>query len=160
VTDADEIARRLDEFRPSGDETETVHRLYELLPHAMPQSDRLVQALYGVLERFPDAELGAPGPIVHALERMAGYEAALRSSLARQPTPYTVWMCNRLLNAATDEQQEADWMAALEAVAIHPNASDAARVSQLGLTRASSLRSSGVANRSSGSADKTSGCSS
>jgi hypothetical protein len=131
VTDADAIATALDQFAPSEEETETVQRLYELLPDAMPQSFRVVEALFGVLERFPDAEFGAPGPIVHAIESIADYEAQLRSSLARMPTTYPVWMCNRVLNAATDAQQEAEWMAALEVAATHPRATEAARVDAL-----------------------------
>jgi hypothetical protein len=127
VTDADQIATSLEQFMPSQDETETIQRLYELLPEALPHTVRVVEALFGVLERFPNAELGAPGPIVHAIERIPGYEAQLRSSLARQPTANTVWMCNRVLNAATDAQQEAEWMTVLEEAATHPRANEAAR---------------------------------
>jgi hypothetical protein len=128
VKEAEEIASELDAFVPSRDEGETVQRLSRLLPPgALPQSARLVEALLGLLERFPDADLGAPGPLVHALESIPGYEAQLLGSLARQPTTYTVWMCNRILNASTDPQQEAQWMHALEAAAIHPKANETTR---------------------------------
>jgi len=124
----DEIIQALDGFIPSADSTETVARLHELLRplRAMPDSGRAVRALYGVLERFPDADLGSPGPIVHALERVRGYETELRQSLVRLPTSYTLWMCNRVLNASTDPQEEDAWMAALEAAASHPLASESA----------------------------------
>jgi hypothetical protein len=124
----DEIVRGLDAFAPSEDETESVHRLYELLPlGSMRQDERLVRALLGVLERYPDADLGAPGPVVHALEDIAGYERHLRQSIARVPTYYTVWMCNRMINGSTDDEQAASWLAVLEKTAADPSASEAVR---------------------------------
>jgi hypothetical protein len=47
-----------------------------------------------IFERYHSADLGSPGPIVHALERspIDDHVALLAESLRRQPTLMTVWM--------------------------------------------------------------------
>ena len=39
-----------------------------------------------VMERLPDVDLGSPGPLVHTLERLHGYENELMRSVRRQPS--------------------------------------------------------------------------
>src|ERR1051326_2638174 len=52
--------------------------------------------LFKTMERLDDVELGTPGPLVHTLESWPGkYEALLKESVARKPSPLTVWMINR-----------------------------------------------------------------
>ena len=82
-------------------------------------------AMFRLMERCPDADLGTPGPLVHTLERAEGYEEFLRTSVAECPTQTTVWMVNRILNAAP---RDADtWLMLLDAAERHPLASDACR---------------------------------
>lgn len=52
------------------------------------------------MEGNPGIDYGKPGALVHFLERfyMHGYEDELIASIRRKPTPYTVWMLNRLIN--------------------------------------------------------------
>ncbi|MGI4832703.1 MAG: hypothetical protein ACRYFK_04500 [Janthinobacterium lividum] len=58
-------------------------------------------ALLGVLARHPQVDFGTPGPLVHTLESYRGhYEPLLLASLDSRPTFTTVWLLNRLLNAA------------------------------------------------------------
>lgn len=67
-----------------------------------PDGQRACEAMLQVLERHPQVEVGAPGPLVHALENYRGqYEQLLLASLNRRPTATTIWMLNRLINAAT-----------------------------------------------------------
>lgn len=61
----------------------------------LPSPERAIPELFAVMERFPDAELGTPGPLVHTLERM-DYAEELVASLRRRPTPHAVWMVNRI----------------------------------------------------------------
>jgi len=40
-----------------------------------------IQEMFRLMERMPDAELGSPGPLVHTLEAILGYETYLVDSL-------------------------------------------------------------------------------
>jgi hypothetical protein len=71
--------------------------------------------LLGFVERVDGADLGSPGPIVHMLERLPGYEVYLKESLARKPAWLTVWMANRILNASPGDRSE--WLDFLRAAA-------------------------------------------
>jgi hypothetical protein len=83
--------------------------------------------MFGLLERFPDAEFGSPGPLVHELEAIPGYLPLLRDSVRRQPTYHTVWMINRLLNTKLPSEQRASWLLELRAAPEHPLASEQTR---------------------------------
>lgn len=85
------------------------------------QPERAAPAMFAFAERMGDADLGSPGPLVHTLEQWRGlYEQSLMVSLRRQPTPCTVWMLNRLLNAPST--QRSAWLSLLRDVAVHPQA--------------------------------------
>jgi hypothetical protein len=66
------------------------------------------RALFDLLERYPDADFGSPGPIVHFLEQFFrdGYEDQLIASVRRRPTSLTLWMLNRLVNGTSGAEQE------------------------------------------------------
>ena len=56
-------------------------------------------------ENHSDADLGMPGPLVHFLEKyFPQYTEGLCKSVDRQPTHYTLWMINRILNADINEK--------------------------------------------------------
>jgi hypothetical protein len=78
-----------------------------------------------LLERNSEADLGSPGPVVHALEAIPGYEPFLLESLRRIPTYYTVWMINRILNVELPAEERAKWLAELKQARHHPDADDA-----------------------------------
>jgi hypothetical protein len=69
------------------------------------------------LERLDGADLGAPGPIVHFLESVGGYEEELRRSLERKPTYYAIWMVNRILNGARGAPRES-WLEEMRKIAM------------------------------------------
>lgn len=71
--------------------------------------------LFNFLERLDQADLGSPGPVVHLLEALPGYEGHLQQSLRRRPTPLTVWMVNRILNASPPDRDV--WLAFLRTAA-------------------------------------------
>ena len=82
-----------------------------------------VPAMYRTMERLDDVELGSPGSIVHTLESWSGgYETLLAQSVRRKPTPLSVWMVNRILNAGPPDAES--WLAALRSVLDNPNASE------------------------------------
>jgi hypothetical protein len=88
-------------------------RLQELTDELMrlPQPQRAVRALFDVMERMPDADLGSPGPLVHTLEAMRGhYERELVNSLKRKPTLLAIWMVNRILNVTETPEARQLWV--------------------------------------------------
>jgi hypothetical protein len=95
---------------------------------ALPQPERAIPALFGVMERMPDVEMGTPGPLVHTLEQMRGlYERELVESIKRQPAGLSIWMVNRILNATRVPEQRQFYMDLLQFAAEHPAATKYAR---------------------------------
>jgi hypothetical protein len=120
------LIAELDRFNPARDEVENLCRLYEIFDGFRTLDGREVAmpSMFALLERFPDAELGSPGPIVQEIEHTKGYEELLKPSLNRLPTRYTVWMVNRILNATSQERTWVDWMDVLQRVQSHPLADE------------------------------------
>jgi hypothetical protein len=80
--------------------------------------------MFDLMERLDDVDLGSPGPLVHALESTGnGYEPRLEASVRRKPSPLSVWMVNRILNA--DRADRRSWLDLLTEAASHPLASEA-----------------------------------
>jgi hypothetical protein len=103
-------------------------KLYDLA-EAVPKlssPERVIPELFGVMERFPDAELGTPGPLVHTLECL-DYVRELVASIRRRPSPHAVWMVNRILNTDLVEADRRFYLDLLESIAAHPDATESAR---------------------------------
>jgi hypothetical protein len=78
--------------------------------------------MFRTMERLDGVELGTPGPFVHTLEAWrGGYVNLLTQSIRRKPTPLSVWMVNRILNARPPDTES--WLALLRSVADNPAAS-------------------------------------
>ncbi|MFL5331386.1 MAG: hypothetical protein ACJ8C4_21060 [Gemmataceae bacterium] len=78
--------------------------------------------IFRTMERMDGVELGTPGPLVHTLESWCGlYETLLAESIRRKPTPLSVWMVNRILNARPPDVES--WMALLRNVSESTTAS-------------------------------------
>jgi len=120
----DDLLGELQAFAPTGDGADNVHRLNELLEGfaGLPGCERVVPALLALMERHPQADFGAPGPLVAALECQAGYADQLAASLERQPTELGAWMANRLLNSKLPREERGTWLRRLTAVSSHPKA--------------------------------------
>jgi len=123
----EKVIVELDAFT-AGDEAENVGRLYEILDALQSLAPELrlpvVPAMFALIERYPEAELGSPGPLVHELESIPGYESFLRESVSRQPAPLSIWMINRILNAEIPLKDRSNWLLALHNVLDHPSASE------------------------------------
>jgi len=120
----DDLLRELQAFAPTGDGADNVHRLNELLEGfaSLPGCERVVPSLLALMERFPQADFGTPGPLVRVLECQPGYPEQLAASLERQPTELGAWMANRLLNSKLPREERGAWLRRLTAVASHPKA--------------------------------------
>jgi len=123
----------LQAFAPTGDGADNVHRLNELLAGfvALPGCERIVPELLALMERYPQADFGTPGPLVHALECQPGYPEQLAASLERQPTELAAWMANRLLNSRLPRDERSAWLRRLTVVASHPKADAGVRDSAI-----------------------------
>ena len=115
----DDLVSQLHAFEPTGDGADNVHRLNELMAGfaALPGRERVAPALLALLERHPQADFGAPGPLVDALER--------------QPTELTAWMANRLLNSRLPREERGVWLKRLTVVTSHPLAAASVRDSAI-----------------------------
>src|ERR1700689_436762 len=95
-------------YSPGTDES-PVASLYSLVSpiEKDPTAPEAFPEIFAFFERFPDADLGTPGPLVHLIEQHIGkYEALLVGSVRRAPSTTTIWMINRILNAKRDEGEK------------------------------------------------------
>ena len=124
-----DIIAALNTFEAGRADTDNLYRLYQIFDgfSSLPDRYRAAPAMFALLERFPDAEFGLPGPLVHELEAIPDYLPLLRDSLRRQPTSYTAWMVNRLLNTKLPREQRESWLSELQAALEHPLASEQTR---------------------------------
>ena len=99
-------------------------RLWELTDALMsvPEPEKAIPELFRVMERLPATDLGSPGPLVHTLERLHGYEGELVRSVRRQPSQLSVWMVNRILNTNLSDDARRSYIALLNEALAHPNA--------------------------------------
>lgn len=103
-------------------------RLYEITKDFGEISDRasVVPAMFALMERCPDADLGSPGPMVHAIESLGvkAYEEDLAESVRRRPMYLNIWMVNRILNAERDPGRRRMWVDLLRSTLTHPRGAD------------------------------------
>jgi len=115
------------DFDPMNVEAAGDRRLQEICAELRERDDaeQWAPLLYSLMERLHQADLGSPGPVVHALEAWDGYRRLLAESLRRKPTPLTVWMANRILNS--NPPDFLTWHELLHVAANHPAASSETR---------------------------------
>jgi hypothetical protein len=124
-----------------------IRALMSQLRHAIPHEDFLVIAgqivkelervdggrdaiepVLRLMEQNEATDFGMPGCLVHFVERFYGdgYEERLLESIARNPTPHTLWMLNRVANGASGETRQ-ELLAVMSSIADDPNANDVTR---------------------------------
>ncbi|CDR34304.1 hypothetical protein [Criblamydia sequanensis] len=106
-------------FCMEGDYMLRLSKLTDELLQAKNKEEAL-PALFGILEKYPEEELGSPGPLVHAIEKCKGYEKALIYSLDRRPSTLGIWMLYRLLKKRSDSE----YKEALRKIKINPLSSE------------------------------------
>ena len=74
------------------------------------------------MEDHPSINYGAPGALVHFLERYyrKGYEEKLVDSVRRKPTRTTVWMLNRIINGTQIIEIKRQLIEVMEAINSNP----------------------------------------
>ncbi len=102
-----EVIDWINAFAPTGDEAEDEMALYDFTDAIgeAKMDPRVREALISIFERYPEADLGSPGPIVHCLEEspIADHSRLVSRSLRRRPTVMTVWMAERCLRSKPDD---------------------------------------------------------
>jgi hypothetical protein len=123
------VIRALEDFVPNDDDPDDIARIYQIFDgfENLPFREQAADAIFGLIERFPDADFGAPGPLVHELEATPGYEPHLVRSLRRKPTALTVWMLNRILNSNLTESSRTAWIKELRDASQNSMAPESAR---------------------------------
>lgn len=67
---------------------------------AYPQPFDLVDPVLDFISKHPEVDFGAPGKLVHFVERFyhQGYEELLMESVLKSPTVHNIWMLHRCYN--------------------------------------------------------------
>ena len=88
----DEIIADLDSYVPSYDWLPLSELTQELLETG--EAERAIPVLFSIMEKYPDEDLGSPGPIVHTLEKCKGYESHLIEKSRNRKTGQKVSVAN------------------------------------------------------------------
>jgi hypothetical protein len=95
-----------------------------------PNSFIAIEAILQLMEKYPDADFGMPGPLVHFVELFSekGYEEKLVESIKRCPTQHTVWMLNRVINGVEGEKKQY-YFGILKSILGFPNLNEYVKIS-------------------------------
>ena len=93
----------------------------------LPEPRQAVPLLFDWFEAHAGQDVGSPGAFVHFIEEKLDFFPLLLASLARKPTGITVWMVNRIANAATHAPDIQPWIYVLQAALVHPLADEECR---------------------------------
>jgi len=106
-----------------------VSRLYELcaLVENDPDSSSVIPYIFAFFEAHPEADFGAPGPLVHFLETRPDYEEHLIESVVRKPIGPTVRMVNAILNSQIPLGKRTALLDLLRSVETNPQGDELAR---------------------------------
>lgn len=118
----DELNRRLKAAIESNDFVSSSDDLVQDL-NASGSSIEDVATILHFIERNSDVDFGAPGPLVHFVEKFyrRGYEDELLKSVSRKPTTHTVWMLNRVINGTRDSGERSRLINILRSSSESPN---------------------------------------
>lgn len=85
-------------------------------------SVQVVEPILKFMEAHPEIDFGAPGELVHLVERFYGngYEAELIESVNRKPTQHTIWMLNRIINDTKLPEMRKRYISVLERARLNP----------------------------------------
>ena len=128
-SDADQVVGALETITDPEDERDLEKLEIALRSLAnLPRPEEVAPALFRVFERFPWSDgFESFWSVLHALERMTGYEPLLIESVRRTPGEFNLLMINRLLNAGITSVAGTSLLAVLREVADRPASSDRAR---------------------------------
>ena len=94
--------------------------LYDLvdLLEGVNEITPIYDSVFQFLEKYPSADIGNPGPLVHLLERhYPDYVPKLIASIEQKPTYNSIIMLHRIMNSELSKEDESKYLALLKAVA-------------------------------------------
>jgi hypothetical protein len=96
----------------------------DLLAAAQPEAyERMIPAIFRYFERHPLEDMGAPGALVHFVERFyPAYKPLLFASVKTHPSYNSVLMINRILNSCLTDAERREYLSALEIIATSSSA--------------------------------------
>jgi len=110
--DLENFVERLDSLNPA-DGADIVDFLYELTEEIenIEGVEQVIPNIFEFIERYPEVDIGSPGPLVHLIENYyPQYVDYLISSMKRKPTANTVWMINRILNSKINADERKNYL--------------------------------------------------
>jgi hypothetical protein len=131
---ADDMIAALDAFRPDpadpGTELALVYMTEGFDQLSEADKTRIVPHMFRVMERGWDADVGNPGPMVHAIETLGipAYVEQLTESVRRRPMYLNLWMVNRILNVTENGSERTALMTLLRGVCEDPKWADVSDV--------------------------------
>ena len=125
----DDIIEKLKSFVPQNDDDSA--DLYELMNglEETENSSLAIPAMFELMEKYPNADLGSPGALVHSIESIGGFKQQLIESVERVPTYLNIWMVNRLLNSFISESERRQFNELLKSVSKNSKATEIAKES-------------------------------
>jgi hypothetical protein len=97
-----ELSRDMEYLKKAVSNDNFIEVAYDLVDRIKESENpfHFVEPILQLMEEFPDADFGQPGPLIHFVETFYrnGYEELLYQSIKRKPTVHTVWMLNRMIN--------------------------------------------------------------
>ena len=124
-----EFIQALGNLQPADDDCSLESTLYDLVETIEKSEDPtpVFPYIFKFIEKYPEAEFGSPGALVHFAEQYPVYEQFLFESLRIKPTYLTLWMLNRILNAEPEGSRRDELMALLKNSITHPEAGSLAK---------------------------------
>jgi hypothetical protein len=112
-----EFDRFLNALNPAADEfVLQIDELVEQLPESI--AAEVYPAVFAFFEKHPDADCGAPGTLVHHVERYyPNYVDTLLQSARNKPSYNSALMLNRILNSDIPDLQRAEMLDILNSIA-------------------------------------------
>ncbi len=78
----------------------------------------IYESVFRFIEKYPDADIGNPGPLVHFLEaHYPDYVPTLVASVEQKPTYNSVVMLHRIMNSKLSKEDYLRYLALLKAAA-------------------------------------------
>jgi hypothetical protein len=109
---AQDFLSRLEGLNPDTND-DLVGDLYDITDPLREDSSarQFLEAMLQFMESHPEADFGAPGPLVSIIEQHRGfYENLLAQSIARAPMYATLNMVNRILNSGLEDAERVKWL--------------------------------------------------
>jgi hypothetical protein len=121
----EDLIAALGQFIPHPSSLDDEYRLIRILAGFDLLDNKLaaLPAMFSLMERCPDADLGSPGPLVHSIESTGidSYQTLLEQSVLRRPMYLNLWMAGRILNSRRDLALRQKWIAILTLCRANPS---------------------------------------